>query len=104
MRVALLVTVAALLWAPGAFAGGPNLLLGATEDAPKSATATVAKAQMDLLVAAGFRAVRITQEWAPGVTALPATGRNVLENVATAAQRRARRGRAGSRLAWAWLR
>jgi hypothetical protein len=86
MRAVLAAAFLSLVLAPTALAGGPSLLLGATEDAPKSATATVSKAQMDLLVAAGFRAVRITQEWAPGVTALPATGRNVLENVATAAQ------------------
>ena len=86
MRAAVLVALLVLAAAPKAFAGGPNLLPGATEDAPKSATMTVAKAQMDLLAAAGFRAVRITQEWAPGVTALPATGRNVLENVAAAAK------------------
>jgi hypothetical protein len=85
MRVILLLALLALIAVPNAFAGGPGVLIGATEDAPKSATATVAKAQMDLLVAAGFRAVRITQEWAPGVTALPASGRAVLENVATAA-------------------
>jgi hypothetical protein len=85
MRVAILLAFVALVIAPSAAAGGPNLLIGATEDAPKSATAAVSKAQMDLLVAAGFRAVRITQEWAPGVTELPATGRNVLQNVATAA-------------------
>src|SRR6201986_3125458 len=39
-----------------------------------------------MLGPARFRAVRITQEWAPGVTTLPDTGRNVLENVATAAK------------------
>ena len=86
MRAAVLVALVSLILVPKAFAGGPSLLLGATEDAPKSATMTVAKAQMDLLAAAGFRAVRITQEWAPGVTALPDTGRNVLENVAAAAK------------------
>src|SRR4051794_7254103 len=85
MRAAVLVTLLSLLGVPSTLAGGPSLLLGATEDAPKSATMTVAKTQMDLLAAAGFRAVRITQEWAPGVTALPDTGRNVLENVAAAA-------------------
>ena len=86
MRAAVLVALVSLILVPKAFAGGPSLLLGATEDAPKSATMTVAKAQMDLLAAAGFRAVRITQEWAPGVAALPDTGRNVLENVAAAAK------------------
>ena len=86
MRAAILLAALALVAVPTARAGGPGLILGATEDATKSATMTVAKAQMDLLVAAGFTADRITQEWAPGQTALPATGRQVLENVAAAAK------------------
>jgi hypothetical protein len=86
MRATILTALVALTLAPAARAGGPGLLIGATEDAPKSVSATVSKAQMDLLVAAGFRAVRITQEWAPGVTELPPSGRTVLENVAAAAQ------------------
>ncbi|HEY3543064.1 MAG TPA: SGNH/GDSL hydrolase family protein [Gaiellaceae bacterium] len=86
MRATILLALLALVVVPNAVAGGPGLLIGATEDAPKSATMTVAKAQMDLLAAAGFKAVRITQEWAPGVTVLPDTGQNVLENVAAAAK------------------
>ena len=62
------------------------MLIGATEDATKSTTMAVAKAQMDLLVAAGFNADRVTEEWAPGETTLPATGKQVLENLATAAK------------------
>lgn len=86
MRAAILLAALALVAVPNARAGGPALILGATEDGTKSVTMTVAKAQMDLLVAAGFSANRITQEWAPGQTALPATGRQVLENVAAAAK------------------
>ncbi len=86
MRYAITLAFLALVAAPNALAGGPGLLIGATEDAPRSATMTVAKTQMDLIAAAGFRAVRITQEWAPGETSLPATGRLVLENVAAAAK------------------
>jgi hypothetical protein len=86
LRAAILLAFVALVAAPSALAGGPGLLIGATEDAPRSPTLTVSKAQMDLLVAAGFRAVRITQEWAPGQTEIGATGRQVLENVATAAK------------------
>jgi hypothetical protein len=86
MRYAITLAFLALVAAPNALAGGPGLLIGATEDAPRSATMTVAKTQMDLIAAAGFRAVRITQEWAPGETSLPATGRQVLENVAAAAK------------------
>ena len=85
MRATILLAAAFLAFAPAARAGGPALLLGAAEDDVKSTQLTVTKAQMDLLVAAGFRAVRITQEWAPGVDSLPATGRTVLQNVASAA-------------------
>jgi hypothetical protein len=47
---------------------------------------TVAKAQMDLLVAAGFTAVRITQEWPQGRDELGPDGLKVLQNVAAAAK------------------
>jgi hypothetical protein len=86
MRAAILLAAVALLAVPTARAGGPGLIIGATEDATKATTMSVAKAQMDLLVAAGFTADRITEEWAPGQTALPANGKQVLENVAGAAK------------------
>src|SRR5690348_12250417 len=86
MRVAIALAALALVAAPTARAGGPGLLIGATEDAPRSASAAVSKAEMDLLVAAGFRAVRITQEWHPGDTELSDGDRQVLENVAAAAK------------------
>ena len=57
---------AALVLAPAAHAGGPELVLGATEDAVRAPTMAQAKAQMDLLALAGFRGVRITQIWTPG--------------------------------------
>ncbi|MBV8480931.1 MAG: hypothetical protein JOY72_11600, partial [Actinobacteria bacterium] len=51
-----------LAWAPAvAHAGGPGMLVGATEDAVKSTDPATAKSQMDLLAMAGFDAVRITQ-------------------------------------------
>ncbi|MDE3025550.1 MAG: hypothetical protein KGI93_08280, partial [Acidobacteriota bacterium] len=84
-----LVTVAALAaltLAPAARAGGPTLLIGATEDAVRSADPAVAQQQMDLLAAAGFRAVRITQVWAPGETAVSASDATILGNVMTAAK------------------
>jgi hypothetical protein len=86
MRAAILVVLLALVLAPAALAGGPGMLIGATEDAPRSPSLTVAKAQMDLLVAAGFRGVRITQEWHPGDTALSAGDQTILQNVAAAAK------------------
>jgi len=62
------------------------MLLGATEDAVRSADPAVAQKQMDLLAAAGFRAVRITQVWAPGETRLSPADATVLDNVFTAAR------------------
>src|SRR4030081_3562739 len=55
---------------PVAHAGGPGLVIGATEDAVRSTTLVDAKAQMDLLALAGFRGVRITQIWVPGQRAV----------------------------------
>ena len=86
MRAAIALAALALVAVPTARAGGPGLLIGATDDAPRSTSLAVSKAQMDLLVAAGFRAVRITQEWHPGDTALSDEDRQVLENVAAAAR------------------
>ena len=63
------------------------MLLGATEDAVRSADPAVAQKQMDLLSAAGFRAVRITQIWAPGETHLSPSDATVLDNVFTAARK-----------------
>jgi hypothetical protein len=63
------------------------MLLGATEDAVRSANPAVAQKQMDLLSAAGFRAVRVTQIWAPGETRLSPADATVLDNVFTAARK-----------------
>lgn len=85
-----IVTVAALLalaLAPAARAGGPSLLLGATEDAVRSENPAVAQTQMDLLAQAGFRAVRVTQLWAPGQTQLSSQDATILDNVMTAAKK-----------------
>ncbi len=77
----------ALLFAPAARAGGPGMLLGATEDAVRSAKPAVAQTQMDLLAAAGFRAVRISQVWTPGDTAVSVGDAAILRNVVSAAKR-----------------
>ena len=79
-------SAAAFVLAPAAHAGGPDLVLGATEDAVRAPTLAGAKAEMDLLVLAGFRGVRITQIWTPGARALSAHDRTVLENVVAAAK------------------
>jgi hypothetical protein len=63
------------------------MVLGATEDAVRSQDPAVAQAQMDLLVQAGFRAVRITQVWVPGATAVSKADATVLGNVVAAAKK-----------------
>src|SRR3954452_3047582 len=77
---------AALVLAPAAHAAGPELVLGANEDAVRAPTMAQAKAQMDLLALAGFRGVRITQVWPPGEQKVSAVDRAILENVAAAAK------------------
>jgi hypothetical protein len=86
MRPAILLVLLALVAVPTARAGGPGLLIGATEDATKAKTIGDAKAQLDLLVAAGFTANRITFEWAPGLTEITDTGKQVLQSTAAAAK------------------
>jgi hypothetical protein len=80
------IAAAALVLAPAALANGPTLVLGATEDAVKAPTLAQTKEQMDLLVLAGFRGVRITQIWTPGEQELSAQAKTILENVAAAAK------------------
>lgn len=82
----LVVVAAALALAPAAAAGGPSLLIGATEDAVRSPVLADSKAQMDLIELAGFRGVRITQVWSPGETALSADDLAVLSTVTEAAR------------------
>ena len=72
--------------AGAAQAGGPGLVLGATEDAVRATTLATAKVQIDLLALAGFGAVRITQVWAPGERALSTQDATVLANVTAAAK------------------
>jgi hypothetical protein len=84
----LLIVVLALFLAPAtAPAGGPEMFLGATEDAVRSADPAVAQKQMDLLSSAGFDAVRITDIWAPGQTKPTAADLKVLDNVFAAAKK-----------------
>jgi Cellulase (glycosyl hydrolase family 5) len=82
----LLVFLVALALPAPASAGGPTMLIGATEDAVRQPTLVGAKAQMDLLRLAGFNAVRVTQFWAPDQTAPSADDLAVLQNVVDAAK------------------
>src|ERR671934_1811017 len=82
----LAVAIVALAAAPPAFAGGPTMTIGATEDIVKQPDLVAAKAQMDLLKLAGLKGVRITQEWAPGQTEPAGADFDALKNAVAAAQ------------------
>jgi hypothetical protein len=86
MKRGLIAILAALALVPVAHAGGPAMEIGATEDAVRSTSLSGAKSQMDLLRLAGFTAVRISQEWAPGETKPTAGDLTILRNVAAAAK------------------
>ena len=66
MRRLLVLVVAFGARVAPAWAGGPSVLVGAADDAVQQDTLPAAKAQLDLLRLAGFRAVRIVEVWAPG--------------------------------------
>ena len=86
LRLSLLTVVLALLVAAPARAGGPEMVLGAAEDAVRASDLVTAKAKMTALRLAGFRAVRITSQWTPGAVAPDQGELNVLRNVAGAAE------------------
>jgi hypothetical protein len=71
---------------PSARTGGPAMLIGAAEDSVRQPTLAQAKVEMDLLVRAGFNAVRVTQIWAPGQTTPSAADQTILRNVVQAAR------------------
>jgi hypothetical protein len=62
------------------------MLVGAGEDAVKQDNVAAAKAKLDLLKLAGFRAVRITSTWAPALRAPVASEQQRLDSLASAAQ------------------
>jgi len=76
---------ASLALAPAALAGGPDMTLGASEDAVRSPDLVKSKSAMSLLHLAGFRAVRVSSVWLGGQTAPTATELTSLKNVAAAA-------------------
>ncbi len=85
IRPVVAVAAVSLVAAPGALANGPELKIGATEDAVRSPLLAISKGQMDLVVLAGFDAVRITQTWSPGERAVSVADATILRNVTTAA-------------------
>src|SRR5438105_2981532 len=85
-RRVLAVLIVALAAAPSAFAGGPTMTIGATEDIVKQPDLVGAKAQMDLLKLAGLTSVRVTQYWVPGQTEPIGADLDGMENAVAAAQ------------------
>jgi hypothetical protein len=67
-RLALLAALLGVLLVPPAYAGGPELRIGAAEDVVKQPTLPAARAHMELLRLAGLDTVRITAIWEPGQT------------------------------------
>ena len=80
------LVAATLAVAAPAHAGGPSMVVGAAEDAVKQDNVAGAKAKLDLLKLAGFRAVRITSTWAPALRAPVASEQQRLDSLASAAQ------------------
>jgi len=78
-----LIVVLAL--APAAHAGGSSVVFGAAEDRVRSPSAVESEAEMGLLRLAGFKAVRITSFWVPGLSEPTPHEAMVLANVGTAA-------------------
>ena len=76
---------AALVLAPTAFAGGPSMRVGASEDAVKRPTLVQTKARLNLLRLAGLDSVRVTLTWAPGATAPAADDADAIANLVDAA-------------------
>jgi len=85
---ALLVGITCLLalaLAPAALAGGPEMLIGATEDSAQQPSLALAKSQMDMAKLAGFNAVRLSIRWDLGQTVPPADALARLKNAVDAA-------------------
>jgi len=85
LRVAVAAVAGGLALAPAALAGGPDMTLGASEDAVRSPDLVKSKSAMSLLHLAGFRAVRVSSVWLGGQTAPTATELTTLQNVVSAA-------------------
>ena len=69
---------------PGAALGSANMYMGAAEDEGRNADPQVAMAKMQLAKAAGFDTIRVTANWSPGQTAVPADQLQALQSIAAA--------------------
>ena len=89
MRLPLLTVFGTLvaLATPGLATAGPGLIVGAVEDDVRASTLVEAEAKMTTFRLSGFRAVRITSFWTPGLTKPSDEESRVLRNVSDAAKR-----------------
>ena len=89
MRLPLLTALSGLvaLLAPGLATAGPGLIVGAVEDDVRASTLVEAEARMTSFRLSGFRAVRITSIWTPGLTKPSDDELAILRNVSDAAAR-----------------
>ena len=87
MRLSLLAALGAVvaLAAPGLATAGPGIVVGAVEDDVRASTLVEAETQMTSLRLSGFRAVRVTSYWTPGLTRPSDDELRVLRNVGDAA-------------------
>ena len=84
--VAAVLVVGAALATPRPATAAPGLVVGAVEDDVRASTLVEAEAKMMVFRLAGFRAVRVTTYWTPGLDA-PTDGElQVLKSVAGAAE------------------
>ena len=84
-RLALLAALLGVVFASPAYAGGPELRVGAAEDVVKQPTLPAARAQIQLLRLVGLDTVRITAIWEPGLTEPAPTEAAGISNAVNAA-------------------
>jgi hypothetical protein len=88
--LAAFVAASALVWSlasPSVAAAGPGMAVGAVEDHVRASSLVEAEARMQVFRLSGFRAVRVTSYWTPGLSSPDDGELGTLRNVATAAQR-----------------
>jgi hypothetical protein len=89
MRLWLLAAFGGLcaLLVPGIATAGPGLIVGAVEDDVRASTLVEAEARMTAFRLSGFRAVRITTYWTPGLTRPTDEELRTVQSVSDAAMR-----------------
>jgi hypothetical protein len=88
MRLGLFAALGAALGLalPGVATAGPGLVAGVVEDDVRSATLVEAQARMAALRLSGYRAVRVTSYWRPGLAEPTDDELRVLRNVGAAGE------------------